>query len=213
MPRPPREEAAGGIHHVIPRGNGRERIVHDDRDRHAYVTRFTRVQRELRWLCHASCLLDTHHHAIIETEDANLGIGMRRLMGGHSRWVNVRHGRTGSVFQPHFWSRRIQDDAWFFRACLYAVLNPVAAGACSHPAEWPWCSYRRTAEGDLDAYAPGEERLLSMFGSTPAEARRCYASVVQDAVDGVLGERRLTPTALWRELRELEGPRSEKVSD
>jgi REP element-mobilizing transposase RayT len=213
MARPPREEGADAIHHVIPRGHGDKPIVLDDRDRRAYLTRFACIRRELGWLSHASCLLDTHHHAVVETSESNLGLGMRRLLGGHSRWVNVRHERKGSVFTPHFWSRRIKDDAWFFRACIYVVLNPVAAGICAHPAEWPWCSYRVTAEGDPDAYSPGEERLLSMFGATPSEARRCYTQVVQAAVDGILAERQLTPRALWYELGELEQPITRLVSD
>ena len=212
MGRPSREEGGDAIHHVIPRGNGCERIVHDDRDRHAYVVRFARIRRELGWLSPASCLLDTHHHAIVETSEPNLGLGMRRLLGGHSHWMNVRHGRKGSLFTPHFWSRRIHDDAWLFRACIYIVLNPVAAGVCVHPADWSWCSYRVTAEGDPDAYAPGEERLLRMFGSTPSEARRCYARVVQEGVDNILGERALSSKALWQELRSLEPP-SPRVSD
>jgi REP element-mobilizing transposase RayT len=213
MARPPREEEAGAIHHVIPRGNWSKHIVHDDRDRHAYVVRFAGIGRELGWLTHASCLLDTHHHAVVETPVPNLGPGMRRILGGHSRWMNVRHARNGSVFAPHFWSRRIRDEGWLFRACLYIVLNPVAAGLCAHPAEWPWCSYSVTAEGEPDVFAPGEERLLSMFGATPCEARRCYARIVQDAVEGILAERRLTPQALWDELRQLEGPISPQVSD
>jgi len=161
---------------VIPAGNNGGRIVEDDCDRASYLARFARIRRELGWLCHASCLMDTHHHAVVETPMPNLGLGMRRLLGGHSHWFNLRHGQTGSVFVPHFWSRRLADEAWFFRACLYTVLNPVAAGLCTHPREWRWCSYRSTAEGDPAAFAPGEERLLRMFGNTPADARAMYAT-------------------------------------
>src|SRR6187399_65811 len=119
MARVSRAEAAGAIHHVIPAGNNGGRIVEDDCDRASYLARFARIRRELGWLCHASCLMDTHHHAVVETPMPNLGLGMRRLLGGHSHWLNLRHGQTGSVFVPHFWSRRLADEAWFFRACLY----------------------------------------------------------------------------------------------
>jgi REP element-mobilizing transposase RayT len=199
MARPPREEFPGAIHHVIPKGNGGRRIVEDDDDRHAYTVRFGRVTRELGWLVHASCLMDTHHHAVVETPEPTLSVGMKRMLGGHSRWLNVRHQRRGSVFAPHFWSRLIADDAWLFRACLYVVLNPVAAGICRHPRDWPWSSYRATAEGDPAAFAPGEERLLRMFGPTPSEARRSYAEVVDSAVRNIHG-RRLDDRELWRAL-------------
>lgn len=187
--------------------------MEDDHDRFAYIGRFARITRELNWLVHASCLMDTHHHAVLETPEPNLGPGMRRLLGGHSRWFNVRHGGSGSVFTPHFWSRRIDDDGWFFRACLYVVLNPVAAGLCKHPRDWPWCSYRATAEGDLDAFAPGEGRLLRMFGRTPSEARRCYAEVIDNAVRNIIAERRLEREELWRALREVRSPAAGGVSD
>ena len=212
MARVSREEAAGAIHHVIPAGNNGGRIVEDDRDRASYLARFARIRRELGWLCHASCLMDTHHHAVVETPMPNLGLGMRRLLGGHSHWFNLRHGRTGSVFTPHFWSRRVTSEAWFFRACLYTVLNPVAAGLCAHPREWRWCSYRSTAEGDPTAFAPGEERLLRMFGQTPADARATYATVIDDAVARIRANR-VEQQALWAALQEFERRGQLKVSD
>lgn len=212
MPRRPREDAPGAIHHIVPQGTGRRRIVEDDRDRTAFVSRFAEVQRDLGWFVHSSCLLDTHYHAVVETPEANLGQGMRSILGGHSRWLNARHGRTETVFVPHFWSRRLADEAWLFRACLYTVLNPVVAGLCSHPREWRWCSYRSTAEGDPAAFAPGEERLLRMFGNTPAEARATYAKLVDDTVARILAER-TRPTEFWESLRQVEPRRATRVSD
>jgi putative transposase len=210
--RPSREEAPGAIHHVVPQGNGRRWIVRDDRDRRAYVNRFERVARDLDWIVIASSLMDTHHHAVVETSEPNLGLGMKRLQGGHARWLNARHGGEGHVFRQRFWSRRIHDDAWLFRACLYVVLNPVAAGVCSHPREWRWGSYTKTADGDPDAYLPGEQRLLRMFGRTPAEARRRYAAVVDAAVERIAG----LPTADGRSLLcslDSLAPFEEQVSD
>ena len=148
MARVSREEAAGAIHHVIPAGDNGGRIVEDDRDRASYLARFARIRRELGWLCHASCLMDTHHHAVAETPMPNLGLGMRRSSAAIPTGSTCVTARPESVFVPHFWPRRLADEAWFFRACLYTVLNPVAAGLCRHPREWRWCSYRSTAEGD-----------------------------------------------------------------
>jgi hypothetical protein len=93
---------------------------------------------------------------------------------------------------------------------LYVVLNPVAAGVCSHPREWPWRSYSATADGDPDSYRPGEERLLRMFGSTPAEARRRYAAVVDDAVSRIAAQPVPDARALWSRLDDVV---LEQVSD
>jgi REP element-mobilizing transposase RayT len=138
MTRLPREEGSGAVHHAVAQGNGRRRIVRDDRDRVAFVNRFERIARELRWAPVTSCLMDTHLHVVVQTEEPNLGLGMKRLQGGHARWFNVRHERDGILFRHRFWSRRIRDDGWLLRACLYVVLNPVAAGLCAHPRDWRW---------------------------------------------------------------------------
>jgi putative transposase len=203
MARRPREEGHGAIHHVVPQGSARRRIVEDDRDRVAYLNRFERVGRELSWSVVSSCLMDTHHHAIVQTAEPNLGHGMKRLQGGHARWLNLRHGGEGHVFRQRFWSRRISDDAWLFRACVYVVVNPVAAGLCAHPRDWRWCSFARTADGAPDAYAPGEELLLAMFGDTPREARRGYVEVVDAAVEIVLARRLRDSGSVWHVLDEL----------
>lgn len=212
MTRPPRGERPGAIHHVVPQGNGRRRIVEDNRDRNAYLVRYARISRELGWLTHAGCLMDTHHHAVVETPTPNLALGMKRLQGGHARWLNARHGREGSVKQ-NFWSRCIGDEGWFFRACLYVVLNPVAAGLCKHPCEWPWCSYEVTARGDPDRYEPGEKRLLGMFGDSPLEARSNYARLVGEMAERISEQRVRDGASLSRSLDELVASRWPRVSD
>jgi putative transposase len=205
VPRPPRDEGPGAIHHVVAQGSGRQRIVLDDRDRVSFVTRFAEIQRELGWLTHATCLMDTHFHGVIETPEPNLGLGMQRLQGGHSRWFNRRHGREGHVFRHRYWSKRITDERWLLRACLYVVANPVAADLCAHPRDWPWSSYRRTAEGDAEAFDVGEELLLEALGATPLEARRAYAAEV-DSIVHILSEwQPANDRPVWESLASGEG--------
>jgi len=168
------------------------------------MARFRRVGHELGWLEAAGCLMDTHHHTVVETTQPNLGVGMQRVQGGHSRWLNARHAREGQVFRHRFWSKRVVDDGWLFRACIYVVVNPVAAGLCVHPADWTWSSYATTAYGDPDVYAGGEERLLTMFGSSPKEARRRYIEVVDEAVELVRARRIAEGQVAWQALADLE---------
>ena len=211
MGRFPRGEEAGAIHHAVAQGNGRRRIVFDHRDRTSFELRYARIRRELGWTVHASCLMATHHHGVVETPEPNLGVGMGRLQGGHARWLNERHGWEGHVFRHRFWSRPIEDEAHLFRACLYVVLNPVAAGLCDHPDERPWCSYRGTANGADDAYMAGEERLLGMFGDTPGEARRSYAAVVGSIAERMRACRSADSSALWEVLAQTDAERRAKV--
>jgi REP element-mobilizing transposase RayT len=187
-----RNEEPGAVHHVVPQGNGRRPIVFDDRDRHAYLERFHRIAPERCWTIHASCLLDTHHHAVVETPAPDLSDGMRRVLGGHAAWLNTRHGRSGAVFGERFWSTRIYDDAHLVRACLYALLNPVAAGAVSHPREWPWSSYRTLIDHGCTA------RLSTVLGDTPQEACTRMLALVDEGAELIAGARVRDRTAALR---------------
>ena len=183
MGRRPREEAPGAIHHVVPQGNGRGRIVLDDVDRRSYLERFYGVAHERGWIVHASCLLDTHHHGIVETPQPNLGDGMRLVVGGHAHWFNARHGRSGAVFSDRYWSVRVRGEGHLLRACLYALLNPVAAGLVDHPRDWPWCSYTSLASEGCS------QRLAEFLGTTPREARAQFLSLVDQAVEVIRAQR------------------------
>lgn len=94
MSRRPRQEGPGAIRHVVPKGNGGRRIVFDDRDRRRYLERFNAIAAERGWIVHASCLLETHHHAVVETPRPDLGRGMGLILGGHAAWLNRRHDGT-----------------------------------------------------------------------------------------------------------------------
>ncbi len=197
MGRRPRDEAPGAIHHVVPQGNGRARIVLDDHDRRSYLSRFNRIARERRWTIHASCLLDTHHHGIVETPIPDLGQGMRSIVGGHAAWFNKRHDLAGAVFGDRYWSIRVHDAGHLLLACLYAMLNPVAAGIVDHPSEWPWSSYHSVVADGCSA------RLAAILGDTPGEARTRFLTLVDAAVDGLAAERRADLAAALRVAREV----------
>jgi len=107
VPRRPREEAAGSIHHVVPKGSAGESLVRDNRDREALVKQIDFATQRYRWSCFAYCLLDTHFHLVVATPMVNLGRGMQWLLSGAST--------IGVAVRPEFLDvagvlRRIDDD-------------------------------------------------------------------------------------------------------
>src|SRR3712207_1024486 len=67
MPRRPREEEPGAIHHVYARGNDKRLIYADDRDRDIYLVTLADVVETQEWLLLAYCLMDNHVHLLVET--------------------------------------------------------------------------------------------------------------------------------------------------
>ena len=145
MARPLRIEYPGALYHVTSRGNARENIFLSDADRYAFLDILANTITKYNWLCHAFCLLDNHYHAIIETPDPNLSLGMRQLNGVYTQAFNRRHLRVGHVFQGRYKAILLERESYLLELCRYVVLNPVRAGMVSRPDQWKWSSYKYTA--------------------------------------------------------------------
>ena len=138
MARPPRQELAGAVHHVIARGNAREALFRDDRDRRQYLRLLDETVQRAAWVVIAYCLMTNHIHLLIETPMANLGDGMRWFHGHYGRYFNDRHDRVGHVFQGRYKAVRQATDDQLLRTRAYIATNPVTAGLCAHPDEYAW---------------------------------------------------------------------------
>ena len=125
-----RAEEEGAIHHVYARGNGKQVIFVDARDRRTYLGMLGSVVRRCRWYCLAFCLMDNHVHLLIETPFANLGDGMMRLHSPYAQLFNERHDKVGHLFQGRYGARRVRDSlpTWEDAARKFAgVLAHVVA--------------------------------------------------------------------------------------
>ena len=87
-------------------------------------------------------VLSTHYHLVVEATCAGLSAGLHQPNGRYARRFNRRHGRFGHVFAERFQARLIETEDYLDDACMYVLQNPVAAGLCDAPEEWPW-SYSR----------------------------------------------------------------------
>ena len=181
MPRKPRVELAGGIHHVFARGNGRQLIYLDDVDRLAYLAMLARVAAHLGWRCLAYCLMDNHLHLLIETPAPNLAEGMQWLHGRFAQRFNARHGRSGHVFQGRYGSVLMQSQAQVWTAVAYIARNPVAAGLCTTPRDWPWSSHRAVIGAAAVPWFD-HERLLSHYDSLGGEPAQRYVAAIEHSL-------------------------------
>ena len=176
MPRSPRAEAEGGIHHVISRGDHRETIFDDATDRLTFLERYREVAGHYGWVPLSYCLMRNHVHLVLETPARTLGDGCRDLFGVYARRRNARRSELGHVFQGRFFSRLVLTDEYFAQLLRYVALNPVVAGACATPEGWRWSGHRALrgdAPDPLVCVARVTE-LLSAWGGAP---ERRYASL------------------------------------
>lgn len=185
MARSLRIEIPGGLHHVTARGDRREAIYLCDADRQRWLDLLGEVCARYNWQCHAYCLMDNHFHIVVETIDGNLSAGMRQLNGVYTQWHNRAHNRVGHVFQGRFKAIMVQREAYLLELARYVVLNPVRAGICNLPEDWPWSSYQiMLGQSAQSAAPPWLQRnwLLSQFGNSPQSAVHAYVDHVRAGV-------------------------------
>jgi len=177
MPRPPREELAGAIHHVFARGNAKQAIYVDDVDRERYLVMLGRTIARQRRRCLSYCLMDNHMHLLLETPAPNLGNGMQWLHSMYAQAFNSRHRRSGHLFQGRFGAIRVRSDAQLLMVARYIARNPVEGGVCGAPGDWQWSSHA-TAFDDLRPAWLDMPRLLGFFGADGGDSLRRYHELV-----------------------------------
>ena len=165
MPRKPREDVPGAVHHVTARGNRKQEIFLDVDDRATYLLLLGEVVVLRRWLCLAYCLMANHVHLLIETPEGGLGRGMQLLHGLYAETFNKRHGRSGHLFQGRYGSVRVESDEQLWVTARYIVMNPVEAGLCATAAAWPWSSHAATVGACAAPAWLDVGRLRSYFGT------------------------------------------------
>ena len=105
---------------------------------------------------------------------------MHSLNGRYAQTFNQRHGTRGHVFQSRYQCRFIQTDGHLFEVTRYIAMNPVAAGLCRRPGDWPWSSYAETitGHGRRDYLSPSV--VLDIFGRDLDLARARFQAYVED---------------------------------
>lgn len=88
MPRGPRLDAPGTLHHVMVRGIERAVIFREDPDRADFVARLATQVETGAWTVYAWGLLPNHLHLLVRTGARPLAHSMRSLLTGYAGAFN-----------------------------------------------------------------------------------------------------------------------------
>ena len=98
-----------------------------------------------RYLLHAWVIMPNHVHALATA------LGGRYLSTIVHSWksftaksANRSLEREGAFWQADYFDRVMRDEAHFAATVDYIHWNPVKAGLCAKPEDWPWSSIHRT---------------------------------------------------------------------
>ncbi len=180
MPRQPRLDAPGLLHHVIARGIERREIFQDNRDRERFTERLGELVTVSGARLYAWCLLSNHFHLVLRSGDRPLPWLMRRLMTGHAVRYNLRQGRCGHLFQNRYKNIVVEEEPHFLELVRYVALNPVRTGMVHSAKELDgyWWSGHAVLVGKRQEEWQDTDAVLGRFGTRKREAVARYRDFV-----------------------------------
>jgi REP-associated tyrosine transposase len=213
MARQPRIEYPGALYHVISRGIERRDLFRDGVDRKRYLSHLERAVERFRCRIFAYCLMSNHVHLAIETGKIPLSRIMRSINTSYAGYFNLRHRRSGYLFQGRYKAFLVDQEAYLLSLVRYIHENPVKARIVSTPAAYRWSSHRAYLQG-----APGwlsADEVLARFGKKRSVARQRFAAFFGEEEETPYGAaRRYVQTVVGEKefaQRILETPKEESL--
>ena len=129
-------------------------IFSDDEDNQRFLEIVQRVKQESLFQLFAYCLMGNHVHLLLREGEEPLGMTFKRIGVSYVYYYNWKYQLHGHLFQDRYRSEQVEDDAYFLDVLRYICQNPVKAGLCAKPFEYPWlgCSGITECDALLDEF-------------------------------------------------------------
>ena len=182
MPRQPRLDAPGTLHHVMGRGIETGKIFRTRKDREDFIDRLAELCRSGSWAVYAWALMPNHFHLLVRTGKEPLARSMRRLMTGYAINFNLRHRRRGHLFQNRYKSIVCQEDLYLLELTRYIHLNPLRAGLVRDLealGRYPWVGHSALT-GQVERDWQDIDTIRAYFARKSKKAMRRYEAFVAE---------------------------------
>ncbi len=220
MPRGPRLDAPGVLHHVMARGIEGRQIFQDDRDREDFVRRLAAVSEAMGLGVYAWALLPNHFHLLVRTGRLPLARAMRSLLTGYAGAFNRRHRRSGHLFQNRYKSVVCEEEPYFLQLVRYIHLNPLRAGIVADLRalhRYPYTGHAALMGAQHRPWQNSRE-VLGRFGRRTRQARERYRAFVAGGIQmgrrpELMGGGLVRSAGGWKAVQELRRGRERFVAD
>jgi putative transposase len=185
MPRQPRLDAPGTLHHVIGRGIEGSKIFRTRGDREDFLDRLGKLCEAKALSVYAWALLDTHFHLLVRTGNQSLAHSMGRLLTGYVVNFNRRHKRYGHLFQNRYKSILCEEDPYLLELTRYIHLNPLRGGIVKNLKElkfYAWSGHS-TIMGKRKRRWQDVGTVLGYFGRRKRRAIAAYENYVREGIE------------------------------
>jgi REP element-mobilizing transposase RayT len=154
MPRGPRRDYPGALHHVFNRGLAKRPILENARDMRLFQALLAKQVRAGLLEVHAFSLLTTHYHLLVGSPLGRISDAMWAIENLYVRRFNIARRRDGPLLRGRFGSRLCESSAYFEALVRYIDRNPVSAGIVVAPQDHRYGSARHFATEGRQGHPP-----------------------------------------------------------
>ncbi len=183
MARPLRITYPGAFYHITSRGNERKNVFKGKGDREKFLGYLESASQRYDAAIHAYCLMGNHYHLLLETPSGNLPRIMSHVNGAYTTYFNVKHKRSGHLFQGRYKAILIDADEYAKELSRYIHLNPVRAKMVKAPEEYKWSSYLFYIGKQKPPEWLHRNFILGHFGKKVATTHKKYQQFVNKLSD------------------------------
>jgi len=95
--------------------------------------------------------MNTHFHLIIQASSHEiLSQHIAYLKWHYTMWMRKRYKWKGPLWRERYKSLPIENEDYLYTCGTYIEYNPVRAGICTDPTDYPYSSYRKYHLGITD---------------------------------------------------------------
>jgi putative transposase len=142
MPRIARVVVPDIPYHVTQRGNYKQDIFLDDKDKFKYLSLVKEHSVDQKVEILAYCLMTNHvHFALVPLNSDSLGKMFNQVSMRYSQYFNKKLGKRGHLWQDRYFSCPLDKDH-LYEVFRYIENNPVNAGIVRSAEDYYWSSAR-----------------------------------------------------------------------
>ncbi|MBI5048578.1 MAG: transposase [Deltaproteobacteria bacterium] len=167
MPRIARIVGLGYPHHVIQRGNNREKAFLDDEDFKKYLSLLEKYLSNKEVVLQGYCLMTNHVHLLLKPlKEQSLYKMIQGITLCYTQYFNKKYSRTGRLWECRYHSCIVDAERYLWAVSRYIERNPVRAKMVENPEDYCYSSARSHILGEANQLV-GEplfgERELSQY--------------------------------------------------
>ncbi|MBN2120771.1 MAG: transposase [Candidatus Omnitrophica bacterium] len=134
-------------HHALQRGNNRQKIFSDKKDKDYFLANLKQYAQENKVAIGAYCLMTNHFHLLLYPESYEGLVNFMKLISQvYSQYINRKHKRTGKLWENRY-KLHIVDPDYEWVVTRYIEQNPFRAGIVKKAEDYKYSSARAHLNG------------------------------------------------------------------